>query len=105
FLEPRPGEKLFEEMLTAEEGTKASRHKQIFIARESGGHSKFEIEKILREFESRIKSGQGQGVRELLKKYVTHYEGKCGEAQEEEGGASAQSKYTEEGVAGYVGGE
>ena len=29
----RPGEKLFEEILTAEEGTEASRHEKIFIAR------------------------------------------------------------------------
>lgn len=30
---PRPGEKLFEELLTAEEGTVATRHKRIFVGR------------------------------------------------------------------------
>lgn len=30
---PRPGEKLFEELLTAEEGTLSTRHKRIFIGR------------------------------------------------------------------------
>ena len=32
----RPGEKLFEELLTAEEGTEASRFKKIFVARNNG---------------------------------------------------------------------
>ncbi len=32
----RPGEKLFEELLTAEEGTVASRHEKIFVARRNG---------------------------------------------------------------------
>ena len=29
----RPGEKLFEELLTSEEGTSATKHKRIFVAR------------------------------------------------------------------------
>ncbi|MEM1115325.1 MAG: nucleoside-diphosphate sugar epimerase/dehydratase [Bacteroidota bacterium] len=33
FTGARPGEKLFEELLTAEEGTKASQHDKIFVAR------------------------------------------------------------------------
>ena len=33
FTGIRPGEKLFEELLTAEEGTDASRHEKIFVAR------------------------------------------------------------------------
>ena len=33
FTGIRPGEKLFEELLTAEEGTEASKHQQIFIAK------------------------------------------------------------------------
>ena len=32
----RPGEKLFEELLTAEEGTDSSRHEKIFVARKRG---------------------------------------------------------------------
>ena len=32
----RPGEKLFEEILTAEEGTVATNHSQIFVARQNG---------------------------------------------------------------------
>jgi len=36
FTGIRPGEKLFEEVLTAEEGTKATKHERIFIARATG---------------------------------------------------------------------
>lgn len=35
FTGMRPGEKLYEELLTAEEGTDASRHEKIFVARKS----------------------------------------------------------------------
>ena len=35
FTGVRPGEKLFEELLTAEEGSSATRHKRIFTARPS----------------------------------------------------------------------
>lgn len=43
FTGLRPGEKLFEELLTAEEGTTATQHKQIFVARapEPGAHDGF----------------------------------------------------------------
>jgi FlaA1/EpsC-like NDP-sugar epimerase len=33
FTKPRPGEKLFEEMLTAEEGTMVTKNKKIFVAK------------------------------------------------------------------------
>ncbi len=36
FAGIRPGEKLFEELLTAEEGTDASRHAKIYVARKNG---------------------------------------------------------------------
>ncbi|MFO8029156.1 MAG: nucleoside-diphosphate sugar epimerase/dehydratase [Cyclonatronaceae bacterium] len=36
FTGSRPGEKLFEELLTAEEGTSATRHAKIFAARSNG---------------------------------------------------------------------
>ena len=40
----RPGEKLFEELLTAEEGTKASAHDQIFVARKTAPGDTFEAD-------------------------------------------------------------
>ncbi|MBI5469364.1 MAG: polysaccharide biosynthesis protein [Deltaproteobacteria bacterium] len=105
FVHMRPGEKLFEEILTAEEGTTASRHKQIFIARESRRHSRLEIEKILKEFESRLDNGRG-GVRELLKKHVVHYEADGREATGETGARSIHApEPNREEAAGYAGGQ
>jgi len=73
----RPGEKLFEEILTAEEGTVASKHEKIFIARNSEKYDLSEIESIVEEFRE-IVSGAAAGsdgkVKETLKKYVKHYE-------------------------------
>ena len=76
FIGLRPGEKLFEEILTAEEGTVASKHERIFIARNSEKYSIEEIENILKEFDTAIMESpavDGCRVRDLLKKYVTHF--------------------------------
>jgi FlaA1/EpsC-like NDP-sugar epimerase len=43
----RPGEKLFEELLTAEEGTSASKHTKIFVARESAPPENLEAQLLL----------------------------------------------------------
>lgn len=75
----RPGEKLFEEILTAEEGTEASRHEKIFIARGSAGDSCGETEDMVAEFASAISRSSIRDEREikdLLKKYVKYYEEK-----------------------------
>lgn len=77
FTGLRPGEKLFEEILTAEEGTYVSKHEKVFIARNSEKYSLEEIENILQEFRELIAEpsiGNDGKVRELLKKYVKHYE-------------------------------
>jgi len=74
----RPGEKLFEEILTAEEGTEASRHEKIFVARNREKYSLAEIEKILQEFHHAVEMPglhDDGGVRKLLRVYVKHYEG------------------------------
>jgi FlaA1/EpsC-like NDP-sugar epimerase len=73
----RPGEKLFEEILTAEEGTLSSKHEKVFIAKNSEKYSLEDIEEILKEFRHLIAEpsiGNDGKVRELLKKYVKHYE-------------------------------
>jgi len=75
----RPGEKLFEEILTAEEGTVASKHEKVFIARSSKYYSLTEIEKILQEFKAVIEEPDIDGekdVRNLLRQYVPYYEEK-----------------------------
>jgi FlaA1/EpsC-like NDP-sugar epimerase len=73
----RPGEKLFEEILTAEEGTIASRHERVYVARDSEKYSLEEMESILEEFRALLSDSEKGDlrVRELLKKYVKHYEG------------------------------
>ena len=77
FVGLRAGEKLFEEILTAEEGTTASTHNKIFIARNSKGFSTDEIMGILDEFHGVINSSGSdnyQDIKQLLKKYIRHYE-------------------------------
>ncbi|TWU49876.1 UDP-N-acetyl-alpha-D-glucosamine C6 dehydratase [Candidatus Brocadiaceae bacterium B188] len=78
FTGLRPGEKLFEEILTAEEGTTASKHEKIFIAKNSERYSKEEIEKILRGFEKLLKvlpiTEDYEIIRDALKNYVKSFE-------------------------------
>ncbi len=77
FTGLRPGEKLFEEILTAEEGTIASKHEKVFVAKNSEKYSLLEIDQILGEFKELIQEpsfDNGHRVKELLKKYVKHYE-------------------------------
>ncbi len=77
FIGPRPGEKIFEELLTAEEGTVATYHDRIFIAKNSQGFSIEEIEKILEDFKELlkqpIKKNFNSEIREKLKKYIKFF--------------------------------
>ena len=72
----RPGEKLFEEILTAEEGTVATRHEKVFIAR---GKDNFGMDKIeimlqdLRNLAGKTPFEDHAAVRQLLGKYVKYY--------------------------------
>lgn len=78
FTGLRPGEKLFEELLTAEEGSTASKHEKIFIANNSEGYSRNEIEKILNGFEKLLKAlpvmEEYEIIRDTLKRYVKSME-------------------------------
>jgi FlaA1/EpsC-like NDP-sugar epimerase len=78
FTGIRPGEKLFEEMLTAEEGTLASKHAKVFVARDNEIYTKTELGKILAEFQALANAGiQGNhdgSIRKALKAYVKHYD-------------------------------
>ena len=76
FIGLRPGEKLFEEILTAGEGTDASRHEKIFIARNGAKYSLQEISDILKEFSEAIADTSptsNERMKLLLRKYVRHY--------------------------------
>ncbi len=76
FTGLRPGEKLFEEMLTAEEGTMASRHEKVFIAQNSETRNLDEIEKLLDELKTILSEGpinDAGVIKNILKKYVKYY--------------------------------
>lgn len=76
FTGTRPGEKLFEEILTAEEGTVATKHERIFIANHTDRYSRTDMENILKEFGELLQeSAPGEEIRTktLLKKYVKHF--------------------------------
>jgi FlaA1/EpsC-like NDP-sugar epimerase len=68
FSGVRPGEKLFEELLTAEEGTSASKHTKIFIAKEVAMPSQFETN--LEQLYTAAANQDGEGVRSMLKKLI-----------------------------------
>jgi len=77
FTGLRPGEKLFEEILTAEEGTDASCHEKIFVARNSAQYTLADLEPILAEFSAAIADPSPEShdrVKSLLRKYVKYYQ-------------------------------
>lgn len=70
----RPGEKIFEEILTSKEESETSKHKRIFIAKGDDKYTLEEIEKILENFTSIVMEPyEGDTVKLLLRKYVTHH--------------------------------
>ena len=68
----RPGEKMFEELLTAEEGTSMSHHKKIFVARKSEQHE--DLEQDLELLILAAKSGNGVHIRREIKRLVPTYQ-------------------------------
>ena len=76
FIGLRPGEKLFEEILTAEEGTLATIHNKVFIARNCEHYSVDTIDEILKDFDTQLRIvplEQEIRIKDLLRKYVRHY--------------------------------
>ncbi|MCG6553331.1 MAG: polysaccharide biosynthesis protein [Candidatus Magnetominusculus sp. LBB02] len=70
----RPGEKIFEEILTSKEESQASRHKSIYIAKGYDKYTLEDIEKMLEEFASVDMSVlENDAVKRLLRKYIVHY--------------------------------
>jgi len=72
FTGLRPGEKLFEELLTAEEGTEKTYHEKIFIAKISKNISKDELETFLKQL-SDILEKSPEKIKDLLKRYIPFY--------------------------------
>jgi FlaA1/EpsC-like NDP-sugar epimerase len=72
----RPGEKMFEEILTAEEGTEATRHEKIFIVRGRDNFGMDKIEAMLHEMHNlidKVPFDDCVAIRQLLGKYVKYY--------------------------------
>lgn len=76
FIGLRPGENLFEEVLTAEEGAAATSHEKIFVAKSAERHSSQEIEAMVSEFEalvSRLTIKDYCKISETISKYVKYF--------------------------------
>lgn len=70
FTGVRPGEKMFENILTAEEGTVATKSKKIFQARLSEVNASV-LEKHLEELRNTANTGVKEKIRESLKRIVS----------------------------------
>ena len=70
----RPGEKLFEELLTAEEGTKATLHQKIYRAKITANIDKGYLEKIDRLISLAREDKDSRQILSLLKKLVPTYQ-------------------------------
>ena len=74
FTGLRPGEKLFEEILTSEEGTTVTKHKKILVAKDTNNLDPGYIRKV----EKLIRLGKnntfGEGILYLLKELVPTYQ-------------------------------
>jgi FlaA1/EpsC-like NDP-sugar epimerase len=72
FTGLRPGEKLFEELLTAEEGTDATTHSKIYVARQNSHLTPEKLQRALTELTAALPHpGTLQGI---LKQYVPYYQ-------------------------------
>ena len=73
FTDPRPGEKLFEELLTAEEGTNSTKHKKIYVAKISEIPNKDFLEEKLSELNRCVKNLDRLCIIKILKELVPTY--------------------------------
>jgi len=72
FTQPRPGEKLFEEILTAEEGTIATRNQKIFMAKLSNINP-LDLEEKLKKIKETLSISKKDRILRLLKEIVPNY--------------------------------
>lgn len=71
----RPGEKLYEELLTAEEGTTATKHKRIFVAKSTKINFQ-ELSKLINQLERLSFSCRREEIIHILKLLVPTYKTK-----------------------------
>lgn len=80
FTGIRPGEKLFEELLTADEGTSATTHQRIYVARPNGIDT-VQIEKMLVNLQSsKVPANHAETIA-LLQEYFPGFQEENGKAQ------------------------
>ena len=72
FTRPRPGEKLFEEILNAEEGSVATRHQKIFIAKLSPT-DKNQLDISLKTLRELLDSSDREKIQKALQSIVPSY--------------------------------
>lgn len=72
FIGPRPGEKLFEEYLSAEEGTITTKYQRILIAKLKEIDERM-LEKGLEKLKDVIQKGEKEGIIEILKELIPSY--------------------------------
>jgi FlaA1/EpsC-like NDP-sugar epimerase len=72
FIGPRPGEKLFEEILTGEEGTLTTKYKKILIAKMKEPNEE-KLKEGLKKLEEAAKKGEAKRIIELLKELIPSY--------------------------------
>lgn len=73
FTGLRPGEKMFEELLTAEEGTTATQHKRIFVAKTFLKHMGSVFDQRIVAIEAAAEAGSPESIRNLLSLLVNTY--------------------------------
>ena len=72
FTRPRPGEKLFEEILNAEEGSVATRHQKIFIAKLSP-INRNQLDTSLKTLRELLDSSDKEKIQKALQSIVPSY--------------------------------
>ncbi|MFH1462552.1 MAG: nucleoside-diphosphate sugar epimerase/dehydratase [bacterium] len=72
FSKPRPGEKFFEELLTAEEGTIATQNQKIFMAKLSHVDEN-RLQLNLQELREAAKLGDKENILKILKELIPSY--------------------------------
>jgi FlaA1/EpsC-like NDP-sugar epimerase len=74
FTQPYPGEKLFEDILTAEEGTLATKHRRIYVAKTNTAAKAGEsLKEALEELQALASQGDGHAIVEALRELVPRY--------------------------------
>jgi FlaA1/EpsC-like NDP-sugar epimerase len=76
FTGPRPGEKIFEELFTVEEGALATKHEKIFRVKGSETYGMDKIEEMLQGFESildKTSFNECSAIRNALARYIDYY--------------------------------